>query len=231
MDNRPVLSFDFAEVLARISETYQETVYWQEKEIVLAVDPGVFPPGAADHSVSSRLVYENFGDLNGKRVIDLGCGCGVLAIIAGLAGAKSVDAVDLNSQAVANTRRNVIHCGLERTIKVWQSDLFQKVPKEPYDLIIANLPIVNFTPPVTVPRSIAQALYDPGWQLHRRLLAEVRKGYLAPQGRITFTHADIISGDFERLEALLIEMGYAIVKKVSMVAIGYNWTNYTIRPA
>ncbi len=67
------------------------------------------------------------------RVLDYGCGSGILAIGASLHGARAVDAVDIDPGAVAATQANAaanattLHCGLP--------DLAQGA----YDLVLANI--------------------------------------------------------------------------------------------
>jgi tRNA G37 N-methylase Trm5 len=65
--------------------------------------------------------------------------------VAKLAGAVHVDASDVNYQAVECAKHNARINGLEDSINVFSSDLLQGFPQKKYDLIIANLPIVNFS--------------------------------------------------------------------------------------
>lgn len=99
-------------------------------------------------------------------------------------------------------------------------------------MIIANLPIVNFD---AGDNPINNALYDKDLSLHRRLFAEAKE-YLAKDGIITFTHANLQSAgsadasyDFRILEQIVIEHGYEIIEKITKEDIGYTWINYKIR--
>jgi putative methylase len=58
--------------------------------------------------LAARLLYHALmkGDIEGKRVCDLGCGTGVLAIGAALLGADTVIAVDIDEKALAVAREN-----------------------------------------------------------------------------------------------------------------------------
>ena len=58
--------------------------------------------------LAARLLYHALmkGDIEGKRVCDLGCGTGVLAIGAALLGAESVVGIDIDERALAVARRN-----------------------------------------------------------------------------------------------------------------------------
>jgi len=59
-------------------------------------------------SLAARLLYHAAlkGDIEGKRVCDLGCGTGILAIGAALLGAREVVAVDIDQSALEIARRN-----------------------------------------------------------------------------------------------------------------------------
>lgn len=54
-----------------------------------------------------------FGDIEGRRVVDLGCGTGVFAIGAALMGAASVKGVDIDSQAVADATEAASRMGID----------------------------------------------------------------------------------------------------------------------
>ena len=58
--------------------------------------------------LAARLLYHALmkGDIEGKRVCDLGCGTGVLAIGAALLGAASVTGVDIDERALTVGREN-----------------------------------------------------------------------------------------------------------------------------
>jgi ribosomal protein L3 glutamine methyltransferase len=54
-----------------------------------------------------------------------------------------VDAVDISTDALAVARRNVADYELQDRINLIESDLYTKVPKKKYDLIVTNPPYVN----------------------------------------------------------------------------------------
>ena len=54
-----------------------------------------------------------FGDIEGRRVVDLGCGTGVFAIGAALMGAASVRGVDIDPQAVADAAEAASRMGID----------------------------------------------------------------------------------------------------------------------
>lgn len=58
--------------------------------------------------VAARILYHAYmrGDIEGKSVLDPGCGTGVIACGAALLGASSVTGVDIDPAAIAAARRN-----------------------------------------------------------------------------------------------------------------------------
>ncbi|HDJ67260.1 MAG TPA: methyltransferase domain-containing protein [Nitrososphaeria archaeon] len=112
-------------------------------EIKLVKDRKIYMP-----SVATRLIAENLHDVSDLRVLDLGTGSGVLAILASKLGAKNVVATDISERAIRIARRNaeINHVKIDFRI----GDLFDPVRDELFDLIISNPPM---TPsPIQLPR-------------------------------------------------------------------------------
>jgi len=61
------------------------------------------------HHQTTRLMmsYILDADLEGKEVLDMGCGTGILAILACMRGARHADAIDIDSWCADNTRDNI----------------------------------------------------------------------------------------------------------------------------
>lgn len=77
-------------------------------------------------------------------ILELCTGSGCLSIM--LADAfpnAQVDAVDISADALAVARRNVDDYALQDRITLIESDLYAKLPKKKYDLIVTNPPYVN----------------------------------------------------------------------------------------
>lgn len=63
--------------------------------------------GTAHHETTAMMIeYLLETDLSGKKVLDMGCGTGVLAILAALRGSKDVLAIDIDEWAYNNTIEN-----------------------------------------------------------------------------------------------------------------------------
>ncbi|RZI42282.1 50S ribosomal protein L3 N(5)-glutamine methyltransferase [Herbaspirillum sp. HC18] len=81
-----------------------------------------------------------------ENVLELCTGSGCLPIMLADAFPNAhVDTVDISPDALAVARRNVDEYELQDRITLIQSDLYAKVPKKKYDLIVTNPPYVNST--------------------------------------------------------------------------------------
>ncbi len=92
------------------------------------------------HHVTTRLVMRRMLEQvpAGLRVLDLGCGTGVLAIGAARAGAVEVDAVDTDLQCCSNAGRNVALNGVSDVVRVVHGGA-ESVAGRRYALILANI--------------------------------------------------------------------------------------------
>jgi release factor glutamine methyltransferase len=123
-------------VLIPLTQWYlQKERTYRYKEIFLKVFPGVFHPGFF-YSTKFLLRYLSELSLNGKSVLELGSGTGLISITAAKAGAL-VTASDLSSLAIENTIENAkLNHAVIQTI---HSDLFDRVVGK-FDYIIINPP-------------------------------------------------------------------------------------------
>ena len=76
-------------------------------------------------------------DFTGKTVLDMGCGTGVLAILAAMKGASSVDAIDIDNWSYLNAKENVAGNSCEQ-INVFEGDV-SILTNHKYDIILANI--------------------------------------------------------------------------------------------
>ena len=89
---------------------------------------------ATTHMMVQYLLEMNLAD---KKILDMGCGTGILAILAEMRGATSLDAIDIDNWCYLNTMENVQRNNC-KAIKVYEGDADLLVDKK-YDLIIANI--------------------------------------------------------------------------------------------
>ncbi len=101
----------------------------------LVIQRGAFGSGEHETTLTCLEELENLDNLEGKRVLDLGCGTGILAIAAALLGAKPVVAVDIDHRAVEITSKNARLNGVDLEVKLGSVDKAQG----PFHLIMANI--------------------------------------------------------------------------------------------
>ena len=112
--------------------------------IVVRLDPGL-AFGTGSH-VSTRLVlqYLESNIRRGERVLDYGCGSGILAIVAGKFGAGEITATDIDPQALATTVANAADNGVVLTVAAPES-----LAPGTFDLVLANIlagPLIELEP-------------------------------------------------------------------------------------
>lgn len=92
------------------------------------------------HHETTALMIENQLDVDhrGQRVLDMGCGTGILAIMAELLGARQVLAVDVEPWTVENARDNAAENNC-RTIECRLGGVETLADEAPFDLILANI--------------------------------------------------------------------------------------------
>ena len=103
----------------------------------LLTRPGVFSPGRLDGG--ARALLTSFTADEGERVLDLGCGIGVLGLAAAADGAASAVLVDSSARAVDTSIRNANSNDLAAVEVVLRSDL-EDIPGGPFDRVLANPP-------------------------------------------------------------------------------------------
>jgi len=94
--------------------------------------------GTGHHETTHMMIQHLLElDLQNKKVLDMGCGTGILAIFAEMKGAKPIDAIDIDTwcyeNSVENCERN--NC---KHISVYEGDVSLLINKK-YDVIIANI--------------------------------------------------------------------------------------------
>ena len=129
--------------------------------------PGVF---AYDDKLDdgTRLLLTQISVSPTSQVLDVGCGYGIIGLLAARLGAAHVDMVDVNLLAVAAAHENIAGNGVSN-VEAFPSDAFSAVSERRYNLIATNPP---FHTGKAVDYEIAQAfieharhILEPGGQL------------------------------------------------------------------
>ena len=93
--------------------------------------------GTAHHPTTHLMLsYLTELDIAGRKVLDMGCGTAVLAILAKKRGADYVEAIDIDEWAYNNALENAQRNGVEITVRIGDATL---LGDRRFDLIIANI--------------------------------------------------------------------------------------------
>lgn len=156
--------------------------------------------GTGTHETTRMIVTSMFDlDISGKRILDCGCGTGILGIVAAKLGASEVDAYDIDDWSVANTRHNAELNHVD--INVWEGTADSlTTTNHTYDIVLAN-----------INRNI--------------LLADMPtfKAVLAPNGTL------ILSGFYETDAAILIEQATRLGLREEKRIVDADWCCLILR--
>jgi ribosomal protein L11 methyltransferase len=120
---------------------------WHEPpagSIAVRLDPGL-AFGTGSHP-TTRLVLEFLEQtvLGGERVLDYGCGSGILAVAAAKLGAARVDGVDVDPEALETACANARSNGIDL-----RATLPEALPAGSYDIVVSNIlaqPLIVLAP-------------------------------------------------------------------------------------
>jgi ribosomal protein L11 methyltransferase len=130
----------------------------QPTAVVIELDPGLAFGTGTHPTTALCLEWLDGADVADKRVIDYGCGSGILAIAAAKLGASVVSAVDIDPQALIATGDNAERNGVAPLIT---PQLVDDADLAPADILLANIlagPLESLAPTFA-------ALVHPGGRL------------------------------------------------------------------
>ncbi|MGG6231044.1 50S ribosomal protein L11 methyltransferase [Tenacibaculum sp. SDUM215027] len=94
--------------------------------------------GTGHHETTHMMVQHLINlDVTDKKVLDMGCGTGILAIFAEMKGAQPIDAIDIDAWCYENSLENVERNNCKH-ISVYEGEASLLEGKK-YDVIIANI--------------------------------------------------------------------------------------------
>lgn len=121
-----------------IKPTWETFDDLQEDDLLIEIDPGM-AFGCGTHETTSMCIEHLQKYLSPMdHVIDVGCGSGILSIVAAKLGAKKVEAIDLDKAAVKVTKENVELNEISDIVTVFHGDLLQNT-QEKADVVVANI--------------------------------------------------------------------------------------------
>lgn len=124
------------------------------QRVSLETRRGMFSPEHIDRGTLAMLSHVQIAP--GMRIMDLGCGCGIVGIVAAkIAGEENVFMSDADPMAVETARRNAERNGVGG-VRFFVSDGFRDVDAAGFDLILSN-------PPYQTDFSVAKGFIEKGF--------------------------------------------------------------------
>lgn len=164
------------------------------------------------------------------RVLDLGTGCGNIAIILAKRLDCQVYAVDIMDDALYIARRNARMHGVSHKIRFYKSDWYDALDIGPVDIIVSNPPYIAGDQWDSLPIEVKD--YEPrialwggkdGLEHYRRIISGAKE-ILRPDGRIVleigYNQADTVKGLMEGFEDIeVIKDQFGIPRVISGILI------------
>lgn len=113
-----------------------ETV--ESDKLVLKIDPGMAFGTGSHETTSLCLEYLQQLDLSEIKVLDVGCGSGILSQGAVLLGAKSAVGCDIDEAAVTAAVNNAKLNGISDKVTYYKGDLLENI-SDKYEVVVANI--------------------------------------------------------------------------------------------
>ncbi|MFX0078010.1 MAG: HemK2/MTQ2 family protein methyltransferase [Candidatus Hermodarchaeota archaeon] len=154
------------------------------EDIWVVVDDGVYEPADDTFMLCANLCI-SLGD----TMLEVGTGCGLVAIVAAKAGARVV-ATDQSALAIQNAKKNVALHNLDSLVEIRQGDLFDPIqPGEKFSLL-------TFNPPY-LPGTKDDPAFDPAWsggekgyEITAKFIAHCSR-YLHADGRLLLIQSSL----------------------------------------
>lgn len=127
---------------------------WQpvpdKNAINVMLDPGLAFGTGTHPTTALCLEWLDSLDLDGKTIIDFGCGSGILAIAALKLGAKNAIGIDIDPQAIEASKNNAIQNGVSEHLTLYLANQYPQSIQA--DIVIANIlagPLRELSPTIT----------------------------------------------------------------------------------
>lgn len=139
-------SFTIENIL--IKPTWEELKEEDKEKFLIEIDPGI-SFGTGKHETTQLCIRELIKYVKKEeqpKVLDLGCGSGILSIVALKLGARAVVGTDLDPDCMTSTRENMEVNHLDESLGQFyigniidDTELQEKVGTEEYEIVVANI--------------------------------------------------------------------------------------------
>ena len=141
-----------------IKPTWEELKPEDEGKVMIEIDPGI-SFGTGKHETTQLCIRQLLKYVRGRnpKVLDVGCGSGILSIVALKLGARAVVGTDLDADCMYSTRENMEVNHLDPSLGnfyvgnlIDDTDLQKKVGTEEFEIVVANIlaPVIIAMAPV-----------------------------------------------------------------------------------
>ncbi|REK69156.1 class I SAM-dependent methyltransferase [Paenibacillus paeoniae] len=163
-------------------------------------DAGVFSKTGVDYG--SRVLIEAMVLQEGDRVLDVGCGYGPIGLTAAkLVGSGHVTMIDINERAIELTKENARLNGIANITAV-QSDLFEGVRSERFNVLLTN-------PPIRAGKAVVHRIFEQGYEL---LEAGGSMWVVIQKKQGAHSAMDKLEAIFGEVEEVTKDKGYRILR-------------------
>ena len=167
----------------------------------LQIFPQVFSPKLFSESVWFGKQLTPL--CQGKKLLEVGTGTGIIAIMCAQAGAR-VTATDINPEAVRNAQENFQTYNVEG--QVYYADVYTGLPEDKkYDIIFWNHPFNLSTEPEK--KDLLKSIFDYRYKALEQYVAQARN-YLTQNGRLLLGTGNL--ADFKQLERIAQRHNYTL---------------------
>lgn len=138
-------SFTIEDIL--IKPTWEELKEEDKDKFLIEIDPGI-SFGTGKHETTQLCIRQLLKYVRGRqpKVLDVGCGSGILSIVALKLGAREVVGTDLDADCMISTRENMAVNHLPEELGTFyvgnlidDVELQKKVGTEEYEVVVANI--------------------------------------------------------------------------------------------
>jgi release factor glutamine methyltransferase len=166
------------------------------------VFPNVFSP---KYFKDTLFFIENLQINQGEDFLEIGPGTGAISVFAAIKGASKVTAIDLNLDAVNNTKENIRINNVEDKVNVLQGNVYSPLSKdEKFDTIFWNTPFGYIDEgDIDI---LQKSVQDPNYESTRKFVFEA-KNHLKNHGKLVIGFSKTL-GKFEIIESFLNEAGF-----------------------
>jgi ubiquinone/menaquinone biosynthesis C-methylase UbiE len=165
-----------------------------------------------------RLTFENCGDVQGKKVLDIGCGSGRYAIEFAKRGATEVIGIDLAPHMIALSQQHAVDNGVENVCQFQVGDFFKMEFPRRFDICLA-IGVFDY---IEAPKSFLQKMKE---IVNDRLVMSFpsKSPIRTPIRKIRywFKQCPVYFYDQEDIEKLIVGLGQCQIVKIPGQGMDY----------